>query len=174
MVKINTPEKIEIRAKQHIPDYVVEGVTMTTLKADGSAKSRILSRKLTHYEDDQSSELEAPIARQFNPDKPPITVRADKGLIDGNMSVLDLIGNATLIRPSQGATETQKALPRLFMTSSHFVVFLNDDVVKTNQPVILEQGASIMTSQEGAVYDNVKQKLIMTGTVRGRLEVEQK
>jgi lipopolysaccharide export system protein LptC len=60
------------------------------------------------------------------------------------------------------------------MASSHFTVFLNDDVVKTNRPVTLEQGLSIMTSQEGAIYDNVRQKLTMIGTVRGRLEVEKK
>jgi lipopolysaccharide export system protein LptC len=174
LVKATTPQTQETRAKQHIPDYIVDGVTMTSLRADGSTKSRILSRKLVHFEDDLSSHLEYPIARQFNPGKPAVTVRSDTGILNGDMSLLNLIGNATLIRPNQPATDSMQALPRLYMASSHFTVFLNDDVVKTTRPVTLEQGLSIMTSQEGAIYDNVRQKLTMIGTVRGRLEVEKK
>lgn len=174
LVKATTPQTQETRAKQHTPDYIVDGVTMTSLRADGSTKNRILSKRLTHYEDDLSSHLEYPIARQFNPGKPAITVRSDTGILNGDMSLLDLIGNATLIRPNQPATPTMQALPRLYMASSHFTVYLNDDVVKTNHPVTLEQGLSIMTSQDGAIYDNVRQKLIMLGMVRGRLEVEKK
>jgi lipopolysaccharide export system protein LptC len=51
---------------------------------------------------------------------------------------------------------------------------MNEDIVKTNRPVNLEQGLSIMTSQEGAIFDNVNQKLTMIGQVRGRIESESK
>jgi lipopolysaccharide export system protein LptC len=51
---------------------------------------------------------------------------------------------------------------------------MNEDIVKTNQPVTLEQGLSVMNSQDGAIFDNVNQKLIMTGQVKGRIESEQK
>ena len=51
---------------------------------------------------------------------------------------------------------------------------MNDDIVKTNQPVTLEQGLSVMTARDGAIFDNVHQKLIMNGQVRGRIESEKK
>ena len=38
LVKATTPQTQETRAKQHIPDYIVDGVTMTNLRADGSTK----------------------------------------------------------------------------------------------------------------------------------------
>jgi lipopolysaccharide export system protein LptC len=60
------------------------------------------------------------------------------------------------------------------MKSSKFTVLMNEDIVKTNQPVTLEQGLSVMNSQDGAIFDNVNQKLIMTGQVKGRIESEQK
>jgi lipopolysaccharide export system protein LptC len=60
------------------------------------------------------------------------------------------------------------------MSSSKFTVLMNEDIVKTNRPVNLEQGLSIMTSQEGAVFDNVHQKLTMIGQVKGRIESESK
>jgi lipopolysaccharide export system protein LptC len=62
----------------------------------------------------------------------------------------------------------------MFMKSSKFTVLMNEDIVKTNQPVTLEQGLSVMNSQDGAIFDNVNQKLIMTGQVKGRIESEQK
>jgi lipopolysaccharide export system protein LptC len=90
------------------------------------------------------------------------------------MSVLQLVGNATLTRPAQPATATQAGSARMFMSSSRFTVLMNEDIVKTNQPVNLEQGLSIMTSQEGAIFDNVHQKLTMIGQVKGRIESETK
>jgi lipopolysaccharide export system protein LptC len=60
------------------------------------------------------------------------------------------------------------------MSSTKFTVLMNEDIVKTNQPVTLEQGLSVMNSQDGAIFDNVNQKLIMIGQVKGRIESEQK
>jgi lipopolysaccharide export system protein LptC len=90
------------------------------------------------------------------------------------MTILDLVGNASLTRPAQAATATQAGSARLLMTSSKFTVLMNEDIVKTNRPVSLEQGLSIMTSQEGAIFDNVNQKLTMIGQVKGRIESESK
>lgn len=90
------------------------------------------------------------------------------------MTILQLVGNATLTRPAQSATATQAGTARMFMSSSRFTVLMNEDIVKTNQPVNLEQGLSIMTSQEGAIFDNVHQKLTMIGQVKGRIESESK
>jgi lipopolysaccharide export system protein LptC len=101
-------------------------------------------------------------------------VRSDKGYLDSDLTVLDLVGNATLLRPSQAATANQAGSARMFMSSSKFTVLMNEDIVKTNQPVTLEQGLSVMNSQDGAIFDNVNQKLIMTGQVKGRIESEQK
>jgi lipopolysaccharide export system protein LptC len=56
------------------------------------------------------------------------------------------------------------------MSSQKFTVLMNEDIVKTNLPVVLEQGLSVMTSQEGAIFDNVQQKLTMIGQVKGRIE----
>ena len=172
MIKITTTENSSDRPKKHVPDYIVDHVIITTLNANGDAKYRIIGDRLTHYEDDASAVMDGPIARRFNSDKPATTVRSDKALMNGDMSVLDLEGNATLIRPAQPAKGDQAGSARLFMSSSRFTILLNDDVVKTNRPVILEQGQSIMTSQEGASFDNVTQKLTMIGQVRGRIETE--
>ena len=174
MVQMNEPNLDTEKQKRHVPDYIMDGIVVTTLGPEGNTKFRVVGQKLTHYEDDASSEIDWPIARRFHETKPAMTVKSDKVFLDGDMTILDLVGNASLTRPAQAATATQAGSARLFMSSSKFTVLMNDDIVKTNRPVNLEQGQSIMTSQEGAVFDNVHQKLTMIGQVKGRIESESK
>jgi lipopolysaccharide export system protein LptC len=174
MVQMNEPNLDTEKQKRHVPDYIMDGIVVTTLGPEGNTKFRVVGQKLVHYEDDASSEIDWPIARRFHETKPAITVKSDKGFLDGDMTVLDLVGNASLTRPAQAASATQAGSARLFMSSSKFTVLMNEDIVKTNRPVNLEQGLSIMTSQEGAIFDNVHQKLTMIGQVKGRIESESK
>jgi len=174
MVQMNEPNLDAEKQKRHVPDYIMDGIVVTTLGPEGNTKFRVVGQKLIHYEDDASSEIDWPIARRFHETKPAITIKSDKGFLDGDMTILDLVGNASLTRPPQAATATQAGSARLFMSSSKFTVLMNEGIVKTNRPVNLEQGLSIMTSQEGAVFDNVHQKLTMIGQVKGRIESESK
>ncbi len=174
LVQVNTPSLEIAKEKRHVADYIMDGIVVTTLGPQGDAIYRVIGQQLIHYEDDASSEIYQPIARRFHPNKPPITVRSDKGYLNGDMTVLDMVGSANLTRPAQAATATQAGSARLFMSSNKFTILMNDDIVKTNLPVILEQGLSIMSSQEGAVFDNVQQKLTMIGQVKGRIESENK
>lgn len=174
MVQLTTPDSPSNKLKSHVADYTLDEVTITTLAPSGETKYRIVGTKLTHYEDDASSTLTNPIARRFHPSKPPTTVKSDLGLMNGEMSVLELQGNATLTRPAQPATPTEAGSARLFMSSASFTILLNEDIVKTKLPVVLEQGLSIMSSEEGAIFDNVHQQLTMVGKVRGRIESETK
>lgn len=172
MVQLTNPDDNYIQPKRHIPDYIMDQIVVTTLGPDGAAKYRVVGDKLTHYEDDATSEIDFPIARRFNPNKPATTIRSDKGFMDGDLTTIELVGNATLTRPAQTATSSQPGSARMFMSSSRFTILMNDDIVKTNQPVTLEQGLSVMTARDGAIFDNVHQKLIMNGQVRGRIESE--
>lgn len=172
LVQINTPDIEITKNKRHVPDYIMDGIVVTTLGPQGNALYRVVGQKLIHYEDDASSEIYQPIARRFHATKPPITVRSDKGLLNGDMTILDMVGNANLTRPAQAATGTQAGSARLLMSSNKFTVLMNEDIVKTTLPVVLEQGLSVMTSQEGAIFDNVHQKLTMIGQVKGRIESE--
>ncbi len=174
MVQLSNPDSDNAQPKRHIPDYIMDQIVVTTLGPDGATRYRVVGDKLTHYEDDATSEIDFPIARRFNADKPATTVRSDKGFLDGDLTVIDLVGNATLTRPAQPATATQAGSARMFMSSSRFTILMNEDIVKTNQPVILEQGLSVMSSKEGAIFDNVNQKLVMIGQVKGRIESEKK
>ena len=175
LVQKNTPLPINVieRPRQHEPDYTIKNGALSYLNEQGQTKYRILGKELIHYDDDASIDIVQPRMRLFQPDKSPVTLRAKRGHIDGDITILDLFDNVEIYRPPQSASEKQKASPYMLAKSSYFQVLVNDDIIKTNKPVELEQGLSVMQSNAGGVFDNVQQSMQLLGTVKGRIEPAQ-
>jgi lipopolysaccharide export system protein LptC len=169
--KVTPPEKSTLeRVKLHEPDYTITNGALSALNEIGNTKYRILGNKVTHYDDDASIDILTPRMRLFQLDKAPVTVKSDTGHLDGDLTILDLIDNASIFRPAQAATASQAATLRMLASSAYFKVFINDDVIETNRPVTLEQGMSIMHSTDGGKFNNVEQSMILLGQVKGRIE----
>jgi lipopolysaccharide export system protein LptC len=175
LVQKNTPLPANVieRQRMHEPDYTIKNGALSYLNEQGQTKYRILGKELIHYDDDASIDIAQPRMRSFQPDKAPVTVRAQRGHIDGDLSILDLYDNVEIYRPPQRASETQKASPYMLAKSSYFQVLINDDIITTDKPVELEQGMSIMQSNEGGVFNNVQQSMQLLGKVKGRIEPAQ-
>jgi lipopolysaccharide export system protein LptC len=172
LVKKNAPaEKSAIeRVRLHEPDYTISNGALSTLNEFGDTKYRVLGKKVIHYDDDASIDIETPRIRLFPPKKSPVTVKADKGHLDGDLTILDLIDNAEIFRPQQAASASEPARPRMLARSSYFKVLINDDIIKTGKPITLEQGVSMMHSTNGGVFNNIEQSMVLSGQVRGRIE----
>ena len=172
LVKKNAPaEKSAIeRVRLHEPDYTISNGALSALNESGDTKYRVLGKKVIHYDDDASIDIDTPRIRLFPPEKSPVTVKADKGHLDGDLTVLDLIDNAEIFRPQQAASVSEPARPRMLARSSYFQVLINDDIIKTDKPVTLEQGVSVMNSTDGGVFNNIEQSMVLSGQVKGRIE----
>jgi lipopolysaccharide export system protein LptC len=172
LVKKNmSAEKSAIeRVRLHEPDYTISNGALSALNEFGVTKYRVLGKKVIHYDDDASIDIETPRIRLFPPEKLPVTIKADKGHLDGDLTVLDLIDNAEIFRPSQAASATEPGRPRMLARSSYFKVLINDDIIQTNKPITLEQGISVMSSTEGGVFNNIEQSMVLSGQVKGRIE----
>lgn len=172
LVKKNAPvEKSAIeRVRLHEPDYTISNGALSALNELGYTKYRVLGKKVIHYDDDASIDIDVPRMRLFPPEKSPITVKADTGHLDGDLTILDLINNAEIYRPPQAATSTEPAKPRMLARSSYFKVLINDDVIETDKPITLEQGLSIMQSTDGGTFNNIEQSMVLSGKVKGRIE----
>ena len=172
LVQKNTPpEKSTLeRVRLHEPDYIINGGALSALNEFGNTKYRILGKKVIHYDDDASIDILTPRMRFFQLDKAPVTVKSDAGHLDGDLTVLDLINNASIFRPAQAATASQAATLRMLASSTYFKVLINDDIIETNRPMTLEQGMSTMHSTEGGKFNNVEQSMTLLGQVKGRIE----
>ena len=172
LVEKNTPQEksTQERVRLHEPDYTIKDGSLSALNELGSTKYRVLGKKLIHYDDDASIDILTPRMRLFQTDKAPVTVKADTGHLDGDLTIMDLYDNAEIFRPAQAATETQQASLRMLASSSYFKVFINDDIIETDRPITLEQGMSIMNSTAGGTFNNVDQSMKLSGQVKGRIE----
>jgi lipopolysaccharide export system protein LptC len=172
LVKKNTPAEKSAteRVRLHEHDYTISNGALSALNESGDTKYRVLGKKVIHYDDDASIDIETPRIRLFPPAKSPVTVKADKGHLDGDLTILDLIDNAEIFRPQQAASATEPARPRMLARSSYFKVLINDDIIKTDKPITLEQGVSVMRSTDGGVFNNIEQSMTLSGQVKGRIE----
>ena len=169
--KVTPPEKSTLeRVRLHEPDYTITNGALSALNEVGNTKYRILGNKVIHYDDDASIDILTPRMRLFQLDKAPVTVKSDTGHLDGDLTILDLIDNASIFRPAQAATASQAATLRMLASSAYFKVLINDDIIETTRPVTLEQGMSIMQSTEGGRFNNVEQSMTLLGQVKGRIE----
>jgi lipopolysaccharide export system protein LptC len=172
MVQKNQPAEKSMleRVRLHEPDYIITDGALSALNEMGSTKYRVLGKKVTHYDDDASIDIELPRMRLFQPYKAPITVKADTGHLDGDLTILDLFGNASIFRPAQSASASEPASPRMLAKSSYYKVLINDDIIETDKPITLEQGMSIMQSTDGGIFNNIEQSMTLSGQVKGRIE----
>ncbi len=172
LVKKNTPPEKSLleRVRLHEPDYTIQNGTLSALNELGITKYRVLGKKVTHYDDDASIDIIIPRMRLFQANKAPVTVKSDTGHLDGDLTILDLVNNAEIFRPAQAATATEPATLRMLAQSSYFKVLINDDIIKTNKPMKLEQGMSVMNSTDGGIFNNVDQSMVLLGQVKGRIE----
>ncbi|TDF65884.1 LPS export ABC transporter periplasmic protein LptC [Cupriavidus sp. L7L] len=167
LVQINSPKESQDTqaTKKHEPDYFMDRFSATELAQDGSTKIRFTGERMVHFEDDQTYEVTRPALRAYEPDRPPVTARADLGRMNAEGSVIDLYGNGHVLR-QQGADASKD--PQLTAVSSYFQLLVNDDIVKTDKPVKLTRGPSVMTAN-GLIFNNVTREVQLLGNVRGTI-----
>jgi lipopolysaccharide export system protein LptC len=54
----------------------------TELAEDGNTKIRFTGVKMVHFEDDQTYEVTTPAMRNYEPDRPPVTANANRGVMN--------------------------------------------------------------------------------------------
>lgn len=168
LVQVNTPQTDEAatQPKRHTADYTMDGISATALDETGTTKYRFTGVHMNHYEDDLTYDVTYPALRVYAPDRPQVTARADLGKMNGDGTVVDLYNNAKVIR-AQGSDARQD--PLMTADSTYFQVLLNDDIVRTDKPVELHHGPSIMNAN-GLTFNNVTRQVQLLGNVRGRIE----
>ncbi|MBU6492892.1 LPS export ABC transporter periplasmic protein LptC [Pandoraea sp.] len=148
--------------KHHTPDYYADNISISMLSATGQTQYRINAATMVHYEDDSTTSVTRPAIRAFTPGQPEVTATALRGTINGDDSVVDLYDQAVITRAPDATDPGMKA------TSQHFQVLVNDDIVRTELPVQLTRGQSVMTAS-GMNFNNVTRVLQLLGSVRGTI-----
>lgn len=124
--KIKEPE---YRAVEHTPDYYLEGVDAIQMNPDGSPSQRLLADRMTHYPDDDSTEVNIPNLTIYDKTKPPWRIRSKTGWLSGDGEVLLLQGEVKIDRSAA------RGVRPIHITTRDLRVQPRDNYLETDAPV---------------------------------------
>ncbi len=83
---------------RHEPDYTAENITTVAVDARGVKLYELSARRVTHFPDDDSTELEEPYLIQYRAGLAPTHTRARRGRIPGDSRDILLSGDVHMAR----------------------------------------------------------------------------
>jgi lipopolysaccharide export system protein LptC len=153
--------------RRHDPDYIVHNFQIVSYGTTGELVSRMSARKMVHYPDDDSTELELPRVLQTKPGEAPMTLTADRGALSQDGEDTFLYDNVLLVR---SATSLQ---PEMRMQTSFLHIVRARSIVRTDRDVAVREEAKYLTGR-GMEYDNGSRVLHLRERVRARIEQRNK
>ena len=152
---------------RHDPDYVVSNFSIVSYGPAGVPESMLSARKMVHYPDDDSTELDAPRVLSTKPGEAPMTLTADRGALSQDGEDTFLYDNVLLVRKE---IPTQ---PQMHMQSSFLHIVRTRSLVLTDRAVNIQEEGRALTGR-GMEYDNGARLLHLRERVRGRFEERKK
>lgn len=151
--------------RRHDPDYIVVNFSTTTYNRAGMAESMLSALRMVHYPDDDTTELTAPRVVQTKPEKPKITVRADRGKLSRDGEDIYLYDNVVLERAAGAGRSAAR------LTTQYLQVVRDRSLVRTDREVKIEEETRAL-SGKGLEYSNETQHFTLNSEVRGRFEAK--
>lgn len=144
---------------RHEPDYTMNDFSVQRFGADGAMRVQIDGRRLRHYPDTDTLEVDAPRVRAIGPAGEVTIASAQRGLANGDGSEVQLIGNAQVVRE---ASATQ---PAIEFRSEFLHAFLNTERLRSHLPVVVKRGATEVRA-DGVEYDHLARTIDLKGHTR--------
>lgn len=124
---------------QEGPDHFMENFTSTTLNKEGFPLHQLKAVRLTHYPNEQHSELDDPVMTFFKEDTSTWVASAREGKILDDGEEVFLQGDVNIRRPGQ--TESV-----ITMTTRDLHIMPNLDFAETSNSVVMQQNDNTVTA----------------------------
>ncbi|MFA7239974.1 MAG: LPS export ABC transporter periplasmic protein LptC [Sulfuricellaceae bacterium] len=146
---------------RHDPDYWVENFTASRMGPDGVPKHVLTAGRMTHYPDDDSTELVRPHLTNFPPGAPPTHIEAQAGKVSSNGEQVWLTDKVKVTREAgRGASE-------LTVTTDYLHVIPDKNFVQTDREVTMHNADSDV-SAVGMELDGKTRIIKFLARVRGQ------
>ena len=144
----------------HNPDYFVEGLALTRTNAVGSPTFRLSAQRLEHFPDDDTIDFQRPVLVSLDPERPLVTIRAERGRASAGAQRTDLQGQVLLVRAGD------RERPEMRIETDQVTLLPEEDIARTDRPVRVLLGASSLTGT-GMEFDNGLRTLKVRSMVHG-------
>ena len=161
---VNAPTGGRPDPSLHNPDFIVERFTATTLDKSGRPESRLIAKRMVHFPDDETTELEEPRLLQLPGEgSPPVRITAERGTVTKDGEEVRLYGNVVVIREASGGRA------ELRMETAYLQVFPKEEVAVTPESVVITEGRSRLAGV-GMEYNNKTRQFTLKARVTATLD----
>lgn len=125
-------------SRRAAPDYMIENFSAVRTDRDGISRHLLSAKRMLHYPDDDTTDLEQPRFINTEPGKPAMQVDADEAKMSANGEDIYLTGNVRVLRSAgKGRGETA-------MTTSFLHLLPDDGIAKTDRPVVITEANAVI------------------------------
>jgi lipopolysaccharide export system protein LptC len=158
---------------RHDPDLFLQDFKAVTFDAQGTPREALSAARAEHFPDDNSAELSEPRLSLTETGRPALTIRADRGRIDGDRDHGDFTGHVRVERDAdpQPANGEGPSGP-VTLTTESLHVLTKEQRVQTDQPVTIEEPRGIIRGR-GLEFDNKAKRVRIQSHVSGTLQPQQ-
>ena len=143
---------------RHDPDYVIDHFDVRHFDASGALKQALVAESMTHYPDDDSTEIARPQLTYYV-DGSTTQLLANTAQISKDNKQVFLRGNVRLIKP-------QADRPAKVLNTEALTVFPDDDLATGNSRATITHGESVI-SGDSILYNGKTSVSVLSGRVKG-------
>jgi len=151
-------------SRPHEPDYYIEDMVRNTLDETGAVTNVLYADLVTHYPDDDSTELEKPRMEIYNGSTDPWYVIAETGWVSSGNEVVLLHGDVEIWRLNQAGDREFEVL------TSELRVLPQEQYAETDDPATITSETTV-TKTIGMRANFAHDRLELLKQVRSRHEV---
>ena len=151
-------------SNRHDPDYIMENFVTTQTDAMGKLRYVLAAAKMVHYPDDDSTTLAQPMFTQYTENKPYTKITGLRANVSSNGEEIEILDDVVVTRQAfAGKGEMQVLTDKL-------ILLPNQDLAKTDSPVVIKQAPKTVIHATGMVYDKNKKTLQLLNRVNAHYE----
>jgi lipopolysaccharide export system protein LptC len=158
-------------SSRHDPDLFIKNVSGTVFDAEGRPRQRLRAERAEHFPDDDSVALRGLAMSLTEPDRPPVSASADRGIVAGDRETMTLEGRVRVVREAEAARPGQGREPSgpVTITTEYLRITPKLGLAETDRPVTIEEPRGIIHSV-GIRLDNEAKTLKLKSSVQGTLQ----
>lgn len=142
------------------PDYMIEKFNFVRMSKTGRVRYNISGAKLLHYPENDSFEIQLPVLNSLGQDQSPMTMHAERAIVDNTGNKIHMYRNVQMDRPAVGANE------HFHLASEYLLILPDNDVMQTDKPVDITFGRARL-SGTGMFANNATREFRLSAHVRG-------
>jgi len=145
------------------PDYWVENFNFVKMLPSGQNDYRIVGTRMDHYPDDDHAEVSMPVITNLDPDRLPMTTRAQRGIVKNIANKAEnevhLYETVVVNRPKTAQSQ------HLQLNTEYLVAYPEKHTMETSLPVEILSGDTVTTGV-GMKANNETQQMEILSNVQ--------